>query len=143
MKKLFWGFVLVVVVWMSVNAMIEQTPAPLALTPKLLAEKAKEDSAAKTGDAHDAVARIGAVNLAAAMKDPESFTLISLVVMPNGAACYEYRAPNSFGAFSHGLAVLTRKGHMYVEEQNDDAFRAAWNKECTGKRGTEIAPGAV
>ena len=51
--------------------------------------------------------------------------------MPSGAACYEYRAINSFGANLPGSAVLTQKGKLLIKERDGNTFVAAWNKECT------------
>jgi hypothetical protein len=76
------------------------------------------------------------------MKDPDSFELKSLVVHPNGAACYEYRATNSFNAHLARAAVLTPKGKFLTQDQNGNAFVSAWNKECTpadGEDMTEVA----
>ena len=48
----------------------------------------------------------GAKLLKAGMKDPESFQLKQLLVMPDGSACYTYRATNSFNAKLEASAVL-------------------------------------
>ena len=73
------------------------------------------------------------------MKDPEAFVLTSLVVMPDGAACYRYRAKNSYGAVLPSRAVQAAGGGMMLEENDGDAFRQAWGIECVGT-GEEIAP---
>jgi hypothetical protein len=85
------------------------------------------------------IAAMGAQDLKNSMKDPDSFELKSLLFMPDGAACYEYRATNSFGAHLKGEAVYTPKGKLLVHEQNPNAFISAWNKECTVSSGEEIA----
>lgn len=82
----------------------------------------------------------GALTLKRAAKDPEAFDLQSLVVMPNGTACYEYRAKNSFGAILPSSAVLTPSGRMLLREHDGNAFVSAWNKNCTPSGGDEIAP---
>ena len=74
-----------------------------------------------------------------AMKDPEAFSLTSLLLMPDGAACYEYRAKNSFGAILPGSAVLTTAGKMLTHEHNGNAFVNAWNKTCTVSGGEELS----
>jgi len=110
---------------------------------------AKEDSARKvmvrTQDSAKVhrenqifIARMGAVQLKQAMKDPEAFELRSLVLTPNGTACYSYRAKNSFGAILPGHAVLTRKGNMILQEQDQDSFARIWNAQCSGHSGDEL-----
>ncbi len=88
-------------------------------------------------------ARLAAAGLAAGllrmgMKDPEAFVLTSLLVMPDGTACYRYRAKNSFGAVLPGRAIRAG-GKMLLEENDADAFQRAWGAECVGKSGEEIA----
>ena len=73
------------------------------------------------------------------MKAPHALTLTLLVVKPSGAACYEYRAKNSFGAILPGSAVPTSRGRMLTEEQNGNEFMQAWNKEYTVQGGDEIS----
>lgn len=132
-----------------------------ALTPEqreAVAEAAAKEAARKAKEAQEQVAiaekkkadkakRDFQINLAGqaakvlknGMKDPDSFELKSLLFMPNGTACYEYRATNSFGAHLAGKAVLTTKGSLLVHEQNGNVFVSAWNKECTVSGGEEIA----
>jgi hypothetical protein len=74
---------------------------------------------------------LGAVALRDAMKDPEGFVLRSLILHPNGTACYEYRAKNAFGATFPSSAVLTSSGKILVAERDRNAFVSAWNKDCT------------
>ncbi len=85
------------------------------------------------------IAGIGALHLKKSMKDPEAFELKSALVMPNGSACYEYRAKNSFGAMFPGNAVLTVDGKILIQERSGAVFVKTWNKECTIAGGTEIA----
>ena len=103
-----------------------------AMKEKEIADKAKRNFQMN-------LAGLAAKNLKNGMKDPDSFELKSLLFMPNGTACYEYRATNSFGAHLAGSAVLTTKGKLLVQEQNGNAFVSVWNKECTVSGGEEIA----
>ena len=66
-----------------------------------------------------AIAATGATLLRRAMKDPEAFDLTSLVIKPNGTACYEYRAKNSFGAVLPSSAVLTKAGKMLTQSRTE------------------------
>ena len=94
--------------------------------------KAKRDSQLQMAGA-------AASTLKKIMKDPDAFELKSLVVKPNGAACYEYRAKNSFGAIFPSNAVLTLTGKLLIKERDGNSFVAVWNKECTSDGGDEIA----
>jgi hypothetical protein len=104
------------------------------------AEKAKALADKKRRDTQLQIAGASALMLKRAMKDPEAFELKSLLVMPNGTACYEYRAKNSFGAILPSSAVLTSAGKMLLQERDGNAFVSAWNKNCTVSGGDEIAP---
>ena len=74
-----------------------------------------------------------------AMNDPEKFKLESaLVIDETGAVCYEFRAPNSFGAIIKGQAVLARDGKQFLLN-TDSGFSKLWNRECAGKRGIDAA----
>ena len=106
---------------------------------KIEAEKAKVLADKKKRDAQLSMAAIGAATLKRAMKDPEAFDLKSVLLMPNGTACYEYRAKNSFGAILPGSAVLTSTGKMFSSEHNRNTFVSAWNKNCTVGGGEEIS----
>lgn len=128
----------------------EQAKAAAEAAAKEAARKTKEaqeQAALKEKESADKAKRnfqmnlagMGAKQLKLGMKDPDSFELKSLLFMPNGAACYEYRATNSFNAHLAGQAVLTSKGELLVHEQNGNAFVSAWNKECTVSGGEEIA----
>jgi hypothetical protein len=99
----------------------------------------KKASPAGTTELQLQLAAAGAAALKRAMKDPEAFELTSLVVKPNGTACYEFRAKNSFGAILPSSAVQTKDGKMLTRERNGNAFVAVWNKDCTVAGGDEIA----
>ena len=107
-----------------------------SMTPE---QQTKEKAAKAKRDTQLQMAGAGALTLKNAMKDPGAFELKSLVVKPNGTACYEYRAKNSFGATFPGSAVLSSKGKLLTQEQGRNSFVAVWNRECTPAGGDEIA----
>lgn len=107
-------------------------------TAKEKAEKAKQLAAEKMRDMQQQIAIAGALMLKRAMKDPEAFELKSLNFMQSGAACYDYRAKNTFGAMFPGSAILTKDGKILLEERHGNSFVAAWNKECTVAGGNNI-----
>jgi hypothetical protein len=124
-------------------AMAKQREEQAAAAAKAAAEKelaaANEKERKAKRDAQLQLAASGALTLKRAMKDPESFNLTSLVVKDSGAACYEYRAKNSFGAILPSSAVLTSRGKLLTQTQDGNTFVGAWNKECTPAGGDEIA----
>ncbi len=124
------------------NRRRKETAARLAAAEvaKKEADARKVISDNKKRDTQLQMAGAGAVRLKRAMKDPNAFILMSLVVMPNGVACYQYRAKNSFGAILPSSAVLTTSGRILLEESRENAFVTAWNGNCTRGGGDEIAP---
>ena len=110
------------------------------MTPEQQA-KQKADEARTTAMRAQAV--IGAVALRRSMKDPESFLLRSLVLMRDGASCYDYRAKNSFGAILPSSAVLTANGKMLLAERNGNHFVSAWNASCTKEGGEDLTEIAI
>lgn len=117
------------------EAAAKEAAREAAMTPEQKA-KQKEEEARRT--ALRAQAIVGAVALRRSMKDPTAFTLTSLVLMPDGAKCYEFRAKNSFGAILPGEAILTEKGKMLLHERDGNAFVSAWNASCTKPRGEDL-----
>ena len=107
-----------------------------SMTPE---QRENEKAAKAKRDTQLQMAGAGALTIKKAMKDPEAFELKSLVVKPNGTACYEYRAKNSFGAILPSSAVLSSKGTLLTQERDGNSFVAVWNKECTPAGGDEIA----
>jgi hypothetical protein len=85
------------------------------------------------------VAIAGAKRLKQAMRDPESLTLETAMLIGKGdAVCYEYRSRNGFNGMNKGQAVLLPEtGQFYASEQA--GFHAAWNKACGGKSGRDVA----
>ena len=104
------------------------------------AEKAKALADKKKREIQLQIALVGARMLKRAARDPEAFELRSLDVMPNGTACYEYRAKNGFGAILPSSAVLTSAGKMLLKERDGNAFSSVWNKNCTVGGGLDMAP---
>ncbi len=100
--------------------------------------RASESSQGEIKEMQSAMA--GVLSLRTGAKDPESFVLRSVVIKDSGVVCYEFRAKNSYGAEMPGEAVLTKK-KLFIHEQDGNAFVRAWNKECTGEGGKEVAPG--
>jgi hypothetical protein len=129
------GFAVVIIVGIMLLAKVSDQQKQATPTTPVDPVRQREDAAANMA---------GAVLKAFknSMKDPDSFELKSLIVHPSGTACYEYRATNSFNAHIAGAAVLTPKGKFLTQEQNGNAFVAAWNKGCTpadGEDMTEVA----
>lgn len=137
---LFGAIVLGAIIMGFVNTERDKTDRAAVEAAKTPEQRAAEKAASDKRTAQLQTAGAGAVALKSAMKDPTAFELTSLLVMPSGAACYEYRAKNSFGAVLPSAAVLTSKGKMLSKEANGNAFVGAWNKECTVIGGDEVAP---
>ena len=79
---------------------------------RIAAMTPEQKAASEKRITQQAVAAEVAKKIKNAMKDPEAFELKSLIVKPNGTACYEYRAKNSFGAILPSSAVLSSKGKL-------------------------------
>jgi hypothetical protein len=107
----------------------------------------QDDAAAKAATAKEnaalARAAAGAATLKRAMKNPDSFKLVSALQFPDGSVCYEYRGTNSFNAVITANAVLpaTTDALLSSEGGNRGQFVSAWNKHCAsrGKSGEEMA----
>ena len=91
-------------------------------------------------NAQQTMAAVGAQALKKASKDPDSFEMKEVNLMPDGAACYTYRARNSFNAMLQGEAIMTDKGKLLVHEQNGNTFVSAWNRSCTKDGGEDLLP---
>ena len=76
----------------------------------------------------------GAKQLQQSMRNPDSFKLAQVLIMDDGAVCYDYRAQNGFGGMNLGHAVLSPKGQFKANESS--GFTSLWNKECANKTGT-------
>jgi hypothetical protein len=100
--------------------------------------QANADAQQAKTDARRALAVVAAKQLRGAMKDPDAFVMTSAVFMPSGAACYEYRGKNSFGATFPSAAMLRADRRVLMAERDGNTFVAAWNKECTKSGGEDI-----
>jgi hypothetical protein len=125
------GLLALAFVGVSIEGQKAREQEAAAKTPAQRAAEQKERT-------QDALAAVGAATLKKAMKDPQSFSLTSLVVMDDGAACYKYRAVNSFGASLPSRAVLLPSGKMFTEDHDGNSFVNAFNKGCAKKMGREI-----
>jgi len=76
-----------------------------------------------------------AMLLRKSMRDPESFEVVSVLLMPADAICYEYRATNGFGGKSVELAVWDGKA---FHSQSEAGFTRAYNRTCGDKLGTDV-----
>lgn len=65
-----------------------------------------------------------------AVKNPDSFKLVSAVLVADDVACIRYRATNSFNAVVPGHAVLSLPKKVSSSEPAD------WNTYCADKTGT-------
>lgn len=77
----------------------------------------------------------GAKRLRSSMRNPCSFKLAQVLIMDDGAVCYEFRSQNGFGGMNVGRAVLSPSGKFKTSESN--GFRCMWNKECANKYGQD------
>jgi len=112
-----------------------ETARQAAMTPE---QRAAEEAAKTKRTAQIQLAGAGAVALKKSMKDPTAFELTSLVLMPDGTACYEFRGKNSFGAIFPTSAVATSKGKLLTQERDKNAFVKAWNDACTKAGGEDL-----
>jgi DNA-directed RNA polymerase subunit RPC12/RpoP len=123
----------------SNNAAVEKQSAEAArkaaMTPE---QKAAEDAAKAKRTTQIQRAGAGALALKKGMKDPTAFELTSLVLKPDGTACYEFRGKNSFGAVFPTAAVATSKGKLLTQERDKNAFVKAWNDGCTVTGGDDL-----
>ena len=135
-SMLTWAIAAIVLIAIAMSAKNSPSsasaPGTVAKTPEQIAAKEKRDAQLQ-------LAAMGALSLKKGMKDPEAFSMTSAVVKNSGAACYEYRAKNGFGATFPSIAIMTSKGKMLVKEHDGNTFSNAWNKECTVSGGDDIA----
>ncbi len=109
-----------------------------AATHPVTTTKSATDTSPKAGDtAADKAfnrkkgAAIGVVMLKSRMRNPDSFQLVSVLAMPKGRYCYEYRAQNGFGGMNVENAVLYEPMILTTDH-------AAWNKYCARKTGIDL-----
>jgi hypothetical protein len=129
---------LVVLLFIVIGTTSQSPP----MTAEDIAANAASATAAATKtkrvNAQIEIATRGLVTLKKAARNPDSFVLVSaLVIDATGATCYDYRAQNGFGGMNPGHAVLTSKGKFKTNEM--DGFSTLWNRECANKSSTEEA----
>jgi hypothetical protein len=122
------------------GAVIVESLAPKgATTASSETTKPTQTDAEKAAMAKDTrnlnLALVGAKAILSSAKDPDSLEWKSIIYHPDGAACYSYRARNSFNAMILGNAVLAN-GKILVEGSSD-GFSRSWNKECTKADGED------
>jgi hypothetical protein len=76
-----------------------------------------------------------ALQLRRSARNPDSFVLERVLIMPSGAICTEYRAQNGFGGMSREQALLI--GQQFLTVTADD-FELKWNIHCGGRTGSDI-----
>lgn len=81
------------------------------------------------------LAAIAAKQLHDGARNPDSFKLSEVLIMPSDASCFTYRAQNGFGGMNVEQAIVTTKGRMFT--QDADEFVPLWNKECANKTGDD------
>ena len=84
----------------------------------------------------DRAARI-AKALRDSMHDPKSFELVRAIVMPDGAACYAFRARNGFGALRTGSAVFDG-ARLLTSDDRSGAYTKTYRRHCENKTGDDI-----
>lgn len=62
------------------------------------------------------------------LRNPDSFTMSSVIYMKDGSICMSYRAQNGFGGMNVANSVETPKGKILPEANGN-----AWDKYCGGK----------
>ncbi|MGH9561007.1 MAG: hypothetical protein ACRD3S_06090, partial [Terracidiphilus sp.] len=83
------------------------------------------------------------------MRNPDSFKLTWISIMPSYAVCYEFRSQNGFGGMDNGGAVLAPRTMQLQVVSFDDSdgnlvsASNALNKYCANKSGYDIDPDAA
>jgi hypothetical protein len=76
-------------------------------------------------------AHAGMLALRWGMRNPETFSLETATLMPDGSVCYSYRAQNGFGGMNRQHAVLTPKYEIKLDA-------SAWKKYCSNRLGVNL-----
>jgi hypothetical protein len=118
----------------------KETARIASLSPEQRAaeQRAKEDAqrAKAMEEAQFQEAVLITRQIKASMKNPASFELVSLLRMPDGTLCYEYRGTNSFNAVVPNYAVVTPDRKVTAGSQDDVA--TSWNKRCAKVAGKDL-----
>lgn len=77
----------------------------------------------------------GAKAIKQVLKDPNSFQLDMINIMPSGAVCYAYLSRNEVGEMNQNIAVLI-KNEIKIDEMQ--GFDQQWQEECHGKQGEDV-----
>jgi hypothetical protein len=77
----------------------------------------------------------GAKAIKQAMKNPNSFQVEVISVIPSGAICYAYTTQSEAGDTNKGRAVLI-KNEIKTDEMQ--GFDQQWQDECNGKDGKDV-----
>lgn len=124
-------------------------PTPAAAPAKLLMpedqkftrETPEEQADEKRIETGKLMARIGAIELRGAMRNPASFELVQALLMKDGTICYTYRAQNGFGGMNLEAGVMDAKsGHLKVDGVS--GFESSWNHRCAHKTGKDVTSDA-
>lgn len=88
-------------------------------------------------DRENGLALVIAKKLKAAMNNPDSFKLQTVMVFDGGSTCFEYRATNAFNAVMPGKAVFDATAEKILSH-TDKGFTKTWNRICTKSNGRDI-----
>jgi len=77
----------------------------------------------------------GAKAIKQVMRDPNSFQLEMMNLMPSGAVCYAYQSRNEAGKMHQNIAVLI-KNEIKTDEMQ--GFEQQWLEECHEKEGKDV-----
>ncbi len=77
----------------------------------------------------------GAKAIKKVMKDPTSFQLDMINIMPSDVVCYAYLSRNEAGKMNKNIAVLV-KNEIKTEEMQ--GFGQQWQEGCHGKEGKDV-----
>ena len=105
----------------------EKPPAPVKTEAQKLADATRER------EFQTVVA--GAKWIKGTMKKPESFELLSAIMIDGKVICYEYKARNSWNDVAAGYRVIT--------DDLNSGEPGAWNKHCANKSGTDYSSARV
>ena len=103
----------------AAGAAVAAAAVPIPAKPEAKADPAFEQQRA---------AVLGILALQNAMRNPDSFQLVDILAMPNGALCYSYRAQNGFGGMDLDHAAVF----------NGTLSTKSWDAKCAGRTGKDI-----
>ncbi len=131
---LTWIFAAIaaMVLFSIINAMINGPTEPTkpAAAPEKTAEELRHEKEVT-------VATVAAKSIKTALRNPDSFVLVSALVMDSGAVCLDYRAQNGFGGMNREQAVVPANTTKLLGTDTQ-GFRTAWSTNCAGKTGRDV-----